>query len=115
MQPLTVIGRRAEDEREIVPPNKEVMKELIGLASGNFKLLMTFAAATGVRAGELRALRWRNISFERREVRVEKRVDAYSDEDLPKTRAGKRTIPPRRKPCDRAQGMAAPDPVFGQR
>ena len=90
---VEVIGRRAEDEKEIVPPNKEVMKELIGLASGDFKLVMTFAAATGVRAGELRALRWCNISFERREVRIEKRVDAYRDEDLPKTKAGKRTIP----------------------
>ena len=54
---------------------------------------LIFAAATGVRAGELHALRWKHINFARREVRIETRVDPYGDEDVPKTIAGMRTIP----------------------
>jgi integrase len=53
--------------------------------------MLLVAAATGVRAGELHALRWHRINFDRKEVRVE--VDAYRDEHVPKTKAGLRTIP----------------------
>ncbi|WP_342723546.1 site-specific integrase [Bradyrhizobium sp. B097] len=52
-----------------------------------------FAAATGVRAGELHALRWRHVDFERCELNIESRVDPYGVEDVPKTVAGLRTIP----------------------
>jgi integrase len=55
--------------------------------------MLLVAAATGLRAGEFHALRWSHIDFDRREVLVETRVDAYRQEDVPKTRAGLRTIP----------------------
>ena len=38
-------------------------------------------------------MRWRHIGFDKREVKVETRVDPYSDKDVPKTKAGLRTIP----------------------
>lgn len=90
---VTVIGRRDEGTRRIVPPSKEIMRQLIGLAEERFRVKLLFAAATGVRAGELHALRWRHIDLERREVRIETRVDPYGKEEVPKTRAGIRTIP----------------------
>jgi hypothetical protein len=43
-------------------------------------------------AAELHALRWRHIDFDRREVRIETRVDPYGNEDVPKTKAGLRHI-----------------------
>jgi len=54
---------------------------------------LIFAAATGVRASEPHALRWRHIDFDRREVRIETRVDPHGIEDVPKTKAGLRSIP----------------------
>lgn len=103
---VEVIGRRDEGTKQIVPPSKEVMRQLIELAKPVFRVRLIFASATGVRAGELHALRWRHISFERREVRIETRVDPYHDEDVPKTKAGIRTDPARRRRAHRAQGMA---------
>lgn len=90
---VEVIGRRDEEVKRITPPSKEVMRLLIQLADENFRVKLIFAAATGVRAGEFHALRWRHIDFERREVRIEVRVDPYRNEDVPKTVAGIRTIP----------------------
>jgi integrase len=90
---VEVIGRRDEEIKRIVPPSKEVMRQLIELADERFRIKLIFAAATGVRASECHALRWRHIDFDRREVRIETRVDPYGVEDVPKTKAGLRTIP----------------------
>jgi integrase len=90
---VEVIATRADEAKQIVPPSKEVMRQLVELADENFRVKLIFAAATGVRAGEFHALRWRHVSFERREVRILTRVDPYGDEDVPKTKAGMRTIP----------------------
>jgi integrase len=90
---VEVIGRRAEANKRVTPPSKEVMRELIELADDSFRTILKFATATGLRAGELHALRWRHIDLGRGEVSVETRVDPYRSEDLPKTLAGVRTIP----------------------
>ncbi len=90
---IKVIGRRDEGARRIVPPSKEAMRALLSVADPNFKVKLAFAAATGVRAGELHALRWRHLDFASGEVKIETRVDAYHEEDVTKTSAGMRTIP----------------------
>jgi integrase len=63
------------------------------LADEDFRIKLVFASSTGVRAGELHALRWRHLHFDRAEVKIETRVDAYKDEDVTKTAAGMRLIP----------------------
>lgn len=90
---VEVIGRREDEAKQIVPPGKDVMRGMIERAEEPFRTELLFAAATGVRAGELHALRWRHVNFDRREVRIETRVDPYGNEDVPKTKAGLRTIP----------------------
>jgi integrase len=57
-----------------------------------FVHLFDVALATGLRLGELRALRWRDVDFERSLIRVEQ---AYSRSTLkrPKTDAGVRSVP----------------------
>jgi integrase len=92
VQDVEVIGRRDEDAKQIIPPSKEIMRQLIALADEDFRVKLLFASATGVRASELHALRWRHISFERRGVRIETRVDPYGDEGVPKTKAGLRSV-----------------------
>jgi integrase len=90
---VKVIGRRDEGAKKIVPPTKETVCRLLEVAGEDFRIRLLFASVTGVRAGELHALRWRHIDFDAGEVTVETRVDAYGDEDVTKTAAGMRTVP----------------------
>lgn len=90
---VKVIGRRDEGSKKITPPSKAAMRALIAAADPDFRVRLVFAAATGVRAGELHALRWRHIDFGKGEASIETRVDAYGEEDTTKTAAGVRTIP----------------------
>jgi len=90
---VKVIGRRDEGARKIVPPTKEALRALLSVADEDFRVKLAFASATGVRAGELHALRWQHIDLVKGEVTIETRVDAYGEEDVTKTSAGMRTLP----------------------
>jgi integrase len=90
---VKVIGRRDEGSRKIIPPSKEQMKALLEAAIPIFRIKLKFAAATGVRASEFHALRWRHVDFEKEEVRIDTRVDRWRNEDTTKTEAGIRSIP----------------------
>jgi integrase len=65
----------------------------IGVARRDFRVKLIFAAATGVRAGEFHALRWRHLDFRAAEATIETRIDAHGEEDVTKTEAGMRVIP----------------------
>lgn len=90
---LKVIGRRDEGARKIVPPSKANLRRLIGLADDAFKSRLIVAAATGVRAGELHALRWKHVDLLEQVLSVETRVDVYGSEDTTKSAAGIRDAP----------------------
>lgn len=92
-QGVKVIGRRDEGARKIVPPSKDAMRALLTVADQDFRVKLAFASATGIRAGELHALRWRHLDMAAGEVKIETRVDAYGEEDVTKTAAGMRTVP----------------------
>jgi len=62
-------------------------------ANENFRVKLTFAASTGVRAGEQWAARWRDVDLEGGQLHIGRRVDAYREEGAPKSVAGVRTIP----------------------
>jgi integrase len=55
-------------------------------------LLLT-AIFTGLRASELRGLRWADLNFKRGELRVHQRADRYNKIGSPKSDAGERTVP----------------------
>jgi integrase len=90
---VEVIGRRDEGSKKITPPSKAAFASLMKKADEDFSMVLLFAGATGVRAGELWALRWQHIEMEKEEVTIETRVDRYGTEDVTKTKAGVRTIP----------------------
>jgi integrase len=51
------------------------------------------AIFTGLRASELRGLRWEDVDFGKREVHVRQRADRYSAIGKPKSAAGERAVP----------------------
>ncbi|RDE10356.1 tyrosine-type recombinase/integrase [Pelagibacterium lacus] len=92
-QGVRVIGRRDEGSKRVVPPSKAALALLIDNAELDFKVKLVFAAATGLRASEMHALRWNRVDLDGREVIVDSRVDAYKNLDVTKSEAGTRTVP----------------------
>jgi integrase len=88
---VRVIGPRDEGAKKVVPPSKSDFKLILDAADEAFGFFILFAAATGVRASEHWALRWKDIDTGA--LVVERRVDAYGDEGPTKTLAGARSIP----------------------
>ena len=56
-------------------------------------MLLLTAIFTGLRASELRGLRWDDVDLKRGEVHVRQRADRYGQIGRPKSDAGERTIP----------------------
>lgn len=90
---IKVIARRDQGSTKVVPPSKNDLQRLLALADDDFHIVILFAAASGLRAGELWALRWRHINFAASEIMVETRVDRFKTEGTTKTDAGVRTVP----------------------
>jgi integrase len=88
-----VIGPRGEGSKKIVPPSKDDVRAVIDTAGEALRLKFIFAASTGARAGEQWATRWRDVNFDKGELQISRRVDAYGDEGAPKSAAGVRTVP----------------------
>jgi integrase len=88
-----VIGPRGEGSRKIVPPSKEDLRRIIDAANEDMRLKLIFAASTGARAGEQWAARWQDVEFDKCELRISRRVDAYREEGAPKSVAGVRAVP----------------------
>jgi integrase len=88
-----VIGTRGEGSKKIVPPSKDDVRLLIDGADEALRLMLVFAASTGARAGEQWAARWRDVNFDKHELQISRRVDAYGDEGAPKSSAGVRDVP----------------------
>lgn len=82
--------------REVTPLSLEQAQALLkSVRKHRLEVLLTMAVVTGMRRGELLALRWSNIDLERRTLLVLHTVDYIERqyvETEPKTTAGKRLI-----------------------
>jgi integrase len=83
--------------REVMPLAVEQARKLMKHVRGHrLEVLLTMAVVTGMRRGELLALRWSDIDFERQRLLVLHSVDFLAGygyvEGKPKTAAGKRVI-----------------------
>ena len=88
--------KRAEDRRPQVGvdiPLPAEIAAIIGAAKGRWKPLIITAAFTGLRASELRGLRWRDIDFKTGEISVRQRADIFNEIGKPKSAAGVRKFP----------------------
>ena len=66
---------------------------LIEAADEDFKPHLIVSALGGLRASELRGLRWQDVDFDKGFIRIRQRADAYNQMGEPKSRAGFRDIP----------------------
>ena len=61
--------------------------------TGRWRPMLLTAIFTGLRASELRGLRWADVDLKRGEIHVRQRADRYNKIGPPKSEAGERTIP----------------------
>lgn len=80
-------------EHKAPVPTKEAIRALIEAADEDFKPHLIVSALGGLRASELRGLRWQDVDFDKGFLHIRQRADAYNQMGEPKSRAGFRDIP----------------------
>jgi integrase len=86
------INAKLEIGRDI-PTRDEVQRIIDAAKPGKGRALLLTAALTGLRASELRGLRWSDVDLTKRQIHVRQRADRYRKIGAPKSAAGTRTIP----------------------
>jgi integrase len=94
-------GREASSERRqkgklkvgVDIPTPGEIKAIIGHARGRWRPLLVTAIFTGLRASELRGLRWQDVNLKAGELHVRQRADRFNEIGKPKSAAGERTVP----------------------
>jgi integrase len=76
-----------------IPTRDEIQRIVDAAEPGRGRALLLTAALTGMRASELRGLRWFDVDLVGRQVFVRQRADRYCKIGQPKSAAGTRTIP----------------------
>lgn len=66
---------------------------MLTYAQGRWRPLVITAVFTGLRASELRGLRWDDVDLDRAVLRVRQRADRWNVIGSPKSDAGKREVP----------------------
>jgi integrase len=74
-------------------PTTAEIKRLIDKAEGKKRALLLTVALTGLRASELRGLRWQDVDLKAGELHVRQRADRYSKIGVPKSDSSVRTVP----------------------
>ncbi|MEH6721028.1 MAG: tyrosine-type recombinase/integrase [Aurantimonas endophytica] len=74
-------------------PTREEIKSLVGALEGRWRPILLTAIFTGLRASELRGLRWSDVDLDRGAIQVRQRADYLNDIGSPKSEAGERTVP----------------------
>lgn len=85
------VAKPAAVEIEILPI--ESVRGVIDAAKGQWRLIFLLLAATGIRAGKLRALMWRSVDPNACTIRITQSVKKDDSIGPPKTVNGVRTIP----------------------
>lgn len=91
------IGVNKRDKKKLKAgidiPEPEEVKRLLAEAEGRMRAILVTLVFTGLRASELRGLRWADVALKRGELHVRQRADRYSKIGRPKSESGERTIP----------------------
>ncbi len=74
-------------------PSLDEIRAFLEALNERWRPFFLTAVFTGMRASELRGLKWANVDLKRGEIHVRERADRYNDIGHPKSEAGERTIP----------------------
>ena len=88
-------GGRDEDGLKIGTdiPTPEQISALLFHAPKRWRPLLLLAAFTGLRASELRGLRWEDVHLKKRTIKVTQRADRYGTIGSPKSKTSRREVP----------------------
>jgi integrase len=92
------IGRSKRSERKLevgrdIPTTAEIKRLIEAATDGKRRALLLTAALTGLRASELRGLRWADVDLKAGELHVRQRADRYCEIGTPKSPSSVRAIP----------------------
>ena len=76
---------------DIPTPNE--VRAVLAAAEGKWRVLLLTAVFSGLRASELRGLRWDDIDLKAAALHVRQRADKHNVMGRPKSAAGERTVP----------------------
>ncbi len=74
-------------------PTREEVKAIVGVLEGRWRPLLLTAIFTGLRASELRGLRWKDVELDKRVIHVHQRADRFNEIGKPKSISGERSVP----------------------
>ena len=74
-------------------PTPAEVKAIVGALQGRWRPVLLTAIFTGLRASELRGLRWDDVDLDRKVLHVRQRADRFNDIGQPKSEAGEREVP----------------------
>jgi integrase len=74
-------------------PTKDEIRAMLQHAQGRWRPLIIVAVFSGLRASELRGLRWSDVDLEKSILHVRQRADRFNMIGSPKSAAGKRSVP----------------------
>lgn len=74
-------------------PSKDELKALLNAVQGRWRPLIVTATFTGLRASELRGLRWEDVDLKKGVLKVRQRADAWLEIGKPKTQNSDRDVP----------------------
>lgn len=86
------VVRPSRDKPKVKIPTKDELRAMLEHA-GELKPLLMTAIFSGLRASELRGLRWQDIDLKKNIITVSQRADKYGEIGPPKSASGYRTIP----------------------
>ena len=76
-----------------IPTRDEIRRIIAAAAPGKGRAFLLTAALTGMRASELRGLRWADVDLAKRQIHVRQRADHWRTIGQPKSATSARTIP----------------------
>ena len=74
-------------------PSPAEIRAIVAHLNGRWRPLLLTAIFTGLRASELRGLRWNDVDLGKAQIHVRQRADKFNAIGKPKSASGQRTIP----------------------
>jgi integrase len=74
-------------------PTPDEIRSIVAHLRGRWRPLLLTAIFTGLRASELRGLRWDDVDFKKAELHVRQRADKFNKIGKPKSESGERAVP----------------------